>query len=171
MAEGPQGQSTANEATGRPTGSEGPATPAPPDSGGGMDSLFERIATEMSSESRVAAAGVSPSDLSASGVDGSPPGGVVLDGTGSWPAPDISTQIDRPRIANRQCSRSGCSDVAAVTLSYHYETSQVWIDHLAPERDPHRYDLCSHHAGRMSVPRGWHLEDRRRVRRGALIAV
>lgn len=96
---------------------------------------------------------------------------VVPDPSGSWPAPDISTQMERPRIAERQCSRTGCSDAAAVTLSYHYDTSQVWIDHLWPERDPHRYDLCDRHAARLSVPVGWSIDDRRRGRHATLIAV
>jgi len=97
--------------------------------------------------------------------------GVVIDRTHGWPAPDISTQIERPSFAERQCSRSGCSDAAAVTLSYHYGQSQVWIDRLSPEREPHMYDMCDRHAERMSVPRGWHLDDRRGARRGSLIAV
>ncbi|WP_083915019.1 DUF3499 family protein [Ilumatobacter nonamiensis] len=97
--------------------------------------------------------------------------GVVIGRSRSWPAPDISTQIQRPSITERQCSRSGCSDAAAVTLSYHYGQSQVWIDYLSPEREPHMYDMCDRHAERLSVPQGWHLDDRRGVRRGALIAV
>jgi len=61
----------------------------------------------------------------------------------------------------RQCSRSGCSERAAVTLTYEYGRSQVWLDDLTPERDPHSYDMCLRHASRLSVPHGWHLEDRR----------
>lgn len=99
-------------------------------------------------------------------------GGVVIDPSGAWPAPDVSTQMPRPILADRQCSRTGCSDAAAVTLSYHYGQSQVWIDHLWPEREPHMYDMCARHAERLSVPRGWHLDDRRRGRfQTALIAV
>lgn len=98
-------------------------------------------------------------------------GGVVIGRSRTWPAPDISTQIERPSITERQCSRTGCSDAAAVTLSYHYGQSQVWIDRLSPEREPHMYDMCDRHAERLSVPRGWHLDDRRGARRGALIAV
>ncbi|MEM1335972.1 MAG: DUF3499 family protein [Actinomycetota bacterium] len=98
-------------------------------------------------------------------------GGIVIDPSGAWPAPDVSTQMERPIIADRQCSRSGCSEAAAVTLSYDYEHSQVWIDHLWPERDPHVYDLCDRHAARLSVPQGWHLDDRRRGRHTTLIAV
>lgn len=61
----------------------------------------------------------------------------------------------------RQCSRTGCAETAAVTLSYQYGRSLVWIDDLIAERDPHNYDLCQRHAGRLSVPKGWHIEDRR----------
>jgi len=61
----------------------------------------------------------------------------------------------------RQCSRSGCSERAEVTLTYDYGRSQVWLDDLAVERDPHGYDMCLRHASRLSVPYGWHLDDRR----------
>jgi hypothetical protein len=68
---------------------------------------------------------------------------------------------DRSGVFGRQCSRTGCSERAEVTLTYHYGRSQVWLDHLSAERDPHAYDLCDRHAGRLSVPSGWSLEDRR----------
>jgi Protein of unknown function (DUF3499) len=61
----------------------------------------------------------------------------------------------------RQCSRSGCAERAVVTLTYEYKRSQVWLDALTAERDPHGYDLCRSHAARLSVPLGWHLADRR----------
>jgi len=139
-------------------------------------SLFDRIAQQISDgppprSTDETAEMVRAADVGAAPVDESPPGGVLLQRSGGWPAPDISTQIERPIIADRQCSRSGCSDLAAVTLSYHYATSQVWIDHLTPEREPHLYDMCDRHADRLSVMRGWHLDDRRGARRGALIAV
>lgn len=145
-------------------------------------SLFDRIAAEMTADAP------EPGDVTAEleRLDGSgrpsrpgrrdvPSGHEsrddVVDGTGGWPAPDVSTQMARPIVAERQCSRSGCSDTAAVTLTYHYGQSQVWIDRLSPEREPHAYDMCERHAARLSVPLGWHLDDRRRARRGALIAV
>lgn len=65
---------------------------------------------------------------------------------------------------NRLCSRPGCADTATATLSYAYPKRAVWIDHLTPERDPANHDLCARHADRLSVPRGWRLEDRRVVR-------
>ncbi len=72
---------------------------------------------------------------------------------------------------DRQCSRTGCSETAACTLTYDYGQSHVWIDQLAPERDPHEYDMCARHAERLSVPTGWQLDDRRVARRPDLIAV
>ena len=62
---------------------------------------------------------------------------------------------------SRHCSRTGCAESAAVTLSYHYARSIVWLDDLSDERDPHSYDLCGRHAARLSVPNGWRLDDRR----------
>lgn len=61
----------------------------------------------------------------------------------------------------RLCARTGCAEPARVTLTYHYGRSQVWLDHLSDERDPHAYDLCDRHAQRQSVPAGWSLDDRR----------
>jgi hypothetical protein len=63
----------------------------------------------------------------------------------------------------RQCSRTGCADAATVTLSYRYDRALVWLEQLSGERDPHSYDLCARHARRVSVPRGWALEDRRQL--------
>ncbi len=65
------------------------------------------------------------------------------------------------RVVQRQCSRSGCAESAVVTLTYQYARSAVWLDDLAPDRDPHAYDLCQRHGARLSVPHGWRLEDRR----------
>lgn len=78
-----------------------------------------------------------------------------------------------PTVAavTRHCSRTGCSDAAAVTLTYRYAHAQVWLDHLSPERDPHAYDLCGRHGGRLTVPQGWQVLDRRAVVRPDLIAV
>lgn len=74
------------------------------------------------------------------------------------------------RVGGRQCSRTGCSELATVTLTYHYGRSQVWLDDLSVDRDPHAYDMCERHAGRLSVPTGWMLDDRRALHQ-PLIAV
>lgn len=71
----------------------------------------------------------------------------------------------------RQCSRTGCSDDAAVTLTYQYAHAQVWLDELTRERDPHAYDLCERHAGRLTAPQGWQVRDRRPSEIHTLIAV
>jgi hypothetical protein len=65
---------------------------------------------------------------------------------------------------SRQCSRTGCAELATVTLSYQYARSIVWLDDLYEEREPHAYDLCQRHTARLSVPNGWRLEDRRTSR-------
>jgi hypothetical protein len=46
-------------------------------------------------------------------------------------------------------------------LSFQYARSTAWLDELTPEREPHCYDLCEQHAGRLTPPSGWRLEDRR----------
>jgi Protein of unknown function (DUF3499) len=50
-----------------------------------------------------------------------------------------------------------------VTLTYQYAQSQVWLDDLSAERDPHAYDLCERHANRLTAPQGWQVRDRRHV--------
>lgn len=84
------------------------------------------------------------------------------------PAPPVPTVPVRVapvpaggRHGTRLCSRPGCAEPASATLTYHYERGSVWVDSLFGEREPHTYDLCERHAGRVSVPRGWRLEDRR----------
>ena len=69
-----------------------------------------------------------------------------------------STTLD-PVI--RQCSRPTCSEPAEATLSYNHGGRMAWMHELSTERDPHDYDLCSRHAGRIGVPAGWRLIDER----------
>jgi Protein of unknown function (DUF3499) len=66
-------------------------------------------------------------------------------------------------VVARQCSRTGCSEAATVTLTYQYSLAQVWLDGLAADRDPHAYDLCRRHADRLTAPQGWHIRDRRQT--------
>jgi hypothetical protein len=69
--------------------------------------------------------------------------------------------VPSPIRRSRQCSRTSCADHAVATLTYQYQRSTVWIDDLTAEREPYGYDLCERHAARISVPHGWHLDDRR----------
>lgn len=57
----------------------------------------------------------------------------------------------------RMCSRSGCRESAVATLTYVYADSTAVLGPLATFAEPHCYDLCSLHAGRLSVPRGWEV--------------
>lgn len=41
------------------------------------------------------------------------------------------------------------------TLTFVYSDSTVVLGPLATYAEPHSYDLCLPHAGRLSVPRGW----------------
>lgn len=81
-------------------------------------------------------------------------------GGGMYPRPRGSSATTFLGMA-RHCTRQGCVHPAAVTLTYQYSRSLVWLDDLTVERDPHAYDLCTVHADRTKAPSGWHLEDRR----------
>lgn len=61
----------------------------------------------------------------------------------------------------RQCSRNGCSRLAAATMTYGYDVRTAWVDDLDPAHAPSGYDLCADHADRLGVPQGWDLADRR----------
>lgn len=60
----------------------------------------------------------------------------------------------------RTCRRTGCNEAAAASLSFRYETRQVWVTALGAGRGT-RYDLCGRHAETLTVPRGWHRVDER----------
>lgn len=56
---------------------------------------------------------------------------------------------------SRQCSRAGCTRPATATLTYVYADSTAVLGPLATYAEPHAYDLCAEHSGRMTAPRGW----------------
>lgn len=43
------------------------------------------------------------------------------------------------------------------TLTYVYADSTAVVGPLAAYAEPHCYDLCERHAGRLTVPRGWEV--------------
>ncbi len=55
----------------------------------------------------------------------------------------------------RRCTRTACSRNAIATLTYVYADSTAVLGPLATYAEPHCYDLCEAHAGRLTVPRGW----------------
>jgi len=57
----------------------------------------------------------------------------------------------------RRCSRTACGRQAVATLTYVYADSTAVVGPLATYAEPHSYDLCEQHAGRLTAPRGWEI--------------
>lgn len=57
----------------------------------------------------------------------------------------------------RRCSRTACGRPAAATLTYVYADSTAVLGPLATYAEPHCYDLCAEHSGRLTGPRGWEV--------------
>ena len=55
----------------------------------------------------------------------------------------------------RPCSRPSCGRPAVSTLTYVYADSTAVLGPLATHAEPHCYDLCEHHAAKLTAPRGW----------------
>jgi hypothetical protein len=87
----------------------------------------------------------------------------MADSSAAHSSPSSRSRVVRSlaRAAERPCSRPGCPAPARATLSFSYATAEAFLDRLADESDPQRYDLCSRHASRTEPPRGWGLTDRR----------
>lgn len=58
---------------------------------------------------------------------------------------------------HRCCCRPGCPRYAVATLTFVYSDSTAVVGPLATAREPHSWDLCPNHAGRITAPRGWEL--------------
>lgn len=58
-------------------------------------------------------------------------------------------------MTSRRCSKPACQQPALYTLTYVYRDSTAVLGPLAIYQEPHCYDLCAAHAGRLTVPRGW----------------
>ena len=63
----------------------------------------------------------------------------------------------RDVIAQRHCSKPGCSTAAVATLTYDYRDSTVVVGPLAIVADPNSYDLCDEHAQHLTAPLGWQV--------------
>lgn len=61
----------------------------------------------------------------------------------------------------RTCRKTACRWPAAASLSYRYDSRQVWLLDLSEDADPSLYDLCPPHADALVVPRGWERVDQR----------
>ncbi|MDE9367711.1 DUF3499 domain-containing protein [Luteipulveratus sp. YIM 133132] len=60
-----------------------------------------------------------------------------------------------PRNRSRTCSRAACHRPAVATLTYVYADQTAVLGPLATYAEPHTYDMCAEHAGRLTAPRGW----------------
>ncbi|GAB3397137.1 hypothetical protein GCM10027515_01060 [Schumannella luteola] len=58
-------------------------------------------------------------------------------------------------MSDRTCSKVACTEQAVSTLTYVYADSMAVLGPLSTQHEPHSYDLCAKHAGRLSVPQGW----------------
>jgi hypothetical protein len=58
-------------------------------------------------------------------------------------------------VGLRCCSRTACKHPPVYTLTYVYRDSTAVLGPLAAYVEPHCYDLCEKHAGRLVAPRGW----------------
>lgn len=66
---------------------------------------------------------------------------------------DSLTDVNVPR----RCCRPGCPHYAVATLTFVYSDSTAVVGPLATAAEPHSWDLCVAHAGRITAPRGWEL--------------
>src|SRR5262249_61228510 len=81
---------------------------------------------------------------------------------GAWGGPPAAVQRGGAGAAarggplsSRRCSRPACKQPALYTLTYVSRDSAAVLGPLATYVEPHCYDLCAAHAGRLTVPRGW----------------
>jgi hypothetical protein len=58
-------------------------------------------------------------------------------------------------MTGRICSKVACDREAVATLTWVYADATAVLGPLAPRDEPHAWDLCTIHAERLSVPRGW----------------
>ena len=75
--------------------------------------------------------------------------------------PDASPGLSRDSLSfvnvPRRCCRPGCPHYAVATLTFVYSDSTAVVGPLATVSEPHSWDLCVSHAGRITAPRGWEL--------------
>lgn len=57
----------------------------------------------------------------------------------------------------RSCTRNGCQQPAAATLTFVYADSSAVLGPLAATPEPHSYDVCHGHGARLTAPLGWEL--------------
>ncbi len=61
----------------------------------------------------------------------------------------------------QHCERPLCQEIATVEYSMNAQALLVTLENFAPVGNERRNCLCMKHADRLSVPRGWSIDDRR----------
>ena len=61
----------------------------------------------------------------------------------------------------QHCERPLCREIATVEYSMNAQALLVTLENFAPVGNERRNCLCMKHADRLSVPRGWSIDDRR----------
>ena len=77
----------------------------------------------------------------------------VMGELSSYPKDVMPHREPTPRL----CSKASCNQGAFQTLTYVYADSEAVLGPLSAIKEPHSYDLCEHHAARLSPPVGWRL--------------
>jgi hypothetical protein len=62
----------------------------------------------------------------------------------------------------RGCAKTGCEQPASASVGLRYGDRVVVVGDLAARFDPNLLELCGDHTARLTLPRGWLAEDRRR---------
>lgn len=71
--------------------------------------------------------------------------------------PGASAQYRSHVSRVRRCSKPSCTQQAVATLTYVYADCTAVLGPLATYAEPHCYDLCKHHAERLTAPKGWEV--------------
>ena len=79
----------------------------------------------------------------------------MFEATSDSPAEADAVTGYRGAVNVRRCSRPSCRRPAVSTLTYVYADSTAVLGPLATFAEPHSYDLCEEHAGRLTAPKGW----------------
>ena len=64
-------------------------------------------------------------------------------------------------VVRRHCARPGCSALAVATFTFDAREQTVWLD-VPSDGSARAGELCERHVERLTPPRGWRVDDRRR---------
>jgi hypothetical protein len=62
---------------------------------------------------------------------------------------------------SRSCEKLGCNEPGEVAFGIDRNSCVVWLENYDPDDARHLNVLCTTHAARLTLPRGWSFDDRR----------